>query len=467
MHDEFEFYDREKLYREVWENTMIVLGKQYGIPHTALVKVCRDLNIPRPPVGYWTQKECGKAPLRPELPVFENPPKLLIHPPNIQDKANRKIAVGPKRTPKARPQKPLNVEPLVAVHDSVLENPPSKPITVRKAFCWQEYISGKEILFPQAFEEADRLIEKALPLEKAITMLEIAGKEHPYIKKTRKALEKKMTNSGSNTSQYNQGLVHSFGKELFDVNVGPASLPRVLDILKVLSVEFEKQGFSLISEKKEYRQGYNPVCVLIMEQKITFSLTEDTVKTEIKNKNMSQDYEYTPTGILTLQIPSYPFEKHGQFQWSDTGQSHLEERLSEVVTGFILAAAWRREIEARKKQQAREEASKKENERLARIEKQRRINFKKGVDHWFQYREMAAFLEAVKESYGKTVDKNEDTGKWIQWAEKYLSNYQAISEDLIRYDAEEYQEENIRRQSNYNSPSEKPYNYWEKLWYRR
>jgi hypothetical protein len=215
MHDEFEFYDREKLYREVWENTMIILCKQYGIPHTALVKVCRDLNIPRPPVGYWTQKECGKAPLRPELPVFENPPKLLIHPPNIQDKANRKIAEDLNRAPKTGLQKSVNVEPLVTVRDSPLENPPPKPVAVRKAFCWQEYISGKEILFSQAFEEAGRLIEKALPLEKAITMPEIAVKEHPYIKNTRKTLEKKMTNSGSNAS-HSSGVIQ--GKFIWKEN---------------------------------------------------------------------------------------------------------------------------------------------------------------------------------------------------------------------------------------------------------
>jgi hypothetical protein len=152
----------------------------------------------------------------------------------------------------------------------------------------------------------------------------------------------------------------------------------------------------------------------------------------------------------------------------------LEERLNEVMTGFILAAAWKREIAAREQKQAdeldREKANRKEQKRLDAANKQRIINFKKGVKHWSQYREMAAFLEAVKESYQKMVDKNEDTGKWIQWAEEYLSDFQTIPEDLIRYEAEVYQEESsnsCQAQASESRVSEKPYNYLKRPWYQR
>ncbi|MDR2784432.1 MAG: hypothetical protein LBB83_00805, partial [Treponema sp.] len=263
----------------------------------------------------------------------------------------------------------------VQAADTVPEPPPAQ-----KAFRWQEHVNEKEILFPQAFEEASRLIEKALLPGKAIAVPETTGKEHPYIKKTRKVLERKKINPGKNASRYNQGLIHSFGKELFNVNVGPASVQRALNILKILCAEFEKQGFALVSEPDRYnRNRYDPVCVVIMDQKIAFSLTEDTTKTEIKNKNMYYtEYEYTPTGRLVLQHSLHQPGKYEQRQWNDTEQTPLEKRVPEIMTALILAAAWKRESTAREEERAREEAIEKEKARRSAINKQRIINFRKG-----------------------------------------------------------------------------------------
>jgi hypothetical protein len=215
MEGDDRFYNREKLYKEVWEAPMTAVCKRYGVSDVALAKVCRKLNVPRPPVGYWAKKEAGKAPQQPELPAFDNPPKLYIY-------------------------------------------------------------SPKEV-------EAQR--------------------------------------------------------------------------------------------KKQ-----------------------------------------------------------------------MEE--------------W-----------AREEAARKKKEYLVAQNEQRIINFGKGVEHWIQYREMAAFLEVVKESYRRTIDRNEDTGKWIQWAEKYLVNFQAIPKDLIQYDVEECQEKSTDPWqeiiSRIREPPPEPYNYWKRPWYQR
>lgn len=61
-------YDREKLYNEVWlEPTQKVAGR-YGISDVALTKVCRQLQIPKPPRGYWAKKAADQpVPRRPKL----------------------------------------------------------------------------------------------------------------------------------------------------------------------------------------------------------------------------------------------------------------------------------------------------------------------------------------------------------------------------------------------------------------
>ena len=59
---------RAELYEQVWTTPMRRLASQYGLSDVGLAKICKKLDIPRPPVGYWAKKEVGKAPPRPKLP---------------------------------------------------------------------------------------------------------------------------------------------------------------------------------------------------------------------------------------------------------------------------------------------------------------------------------------------------------------------------------------------------------------
>ncbi len=64
-------YDRGQLYSEVWSAPTRQVAVRYGISDVALAKVCRLLQIPKPPRGYWAKKVAGKAtPRRPKLPPF-------------------------------------------------------------------------------------------------------------------------------------------------------------------------------------------------------------------------------------------------------------------------------------------------------------------------------------------------------------------------------------------------------------
>jgi hypothetical protein len=63
---------RNQLYDEIWAEPVRTVAKRYGISDVALAKICRKLNIPRPPVGHWVRKEHGykieQAPLPPLRP---------------------------------------------------------------------------------------------------------------------------------------------------------------------------------------------------------------------------------------------------------------------------------------------------------------------------------------------------------------------------------------------------------------
>jgi hypothetical protein len=59
---------REELYAQVWSEPMVRLAKRYGVSDVALAKVCRKLDIPVPPRGYWRRLQTGWRPAAPALP---------------------------------------------------------------------------------------------------------------------------------------------------------------------------------------------------------------------------------------------------------------------------------------------------------------------------------------------------------------------------------------------------------------
>lgn len=60
---------REELHRLVWSQPMTKVSEQYGVSGSYLARVCADLNVPRPPRGYWAKLTVGKAPPIDPLPA--------------------------------------------------------------------------------------------------------------------------------------------------------------------------------------------------------------------------------------------------------------------------------------------------------------------------------------------------------------------------------------------------------------
>lgn len=60
---------REKLYDEIWTEPITKVSKRYEVSDSYLVRVLKNLNIPRPPRGYWAMVAAGIHPEKPPLPV--------------------------------------------------------------------------------------------------------------------------------------------------------------------------------------------------------------------------------------------------------------------------------------------------------------------------------------------------------------------------------------------------------------
>ena len=59
---------REQLYELVWSLPMTEVAKRLGVSGSYMARVCTQLSVPRPKLGYWAKHAVGKAPPKPALP---------------------------------------------------------------------------------------------------------------------------------------------------------------------------------------------------------------------------------------------------------------------------------------------------------------------------------------------------------------------------------------------------------------
>lgn len=90
--------ERETLYREVWAEPVTKVSKRYGLSDVGLKKVCRKLQVPMPPRGYWARIAAGqspkKTPLLPTTGETVHVVQRLIAPPDVELEARLATVLG-------------------------------------------------------------------------------------------------------------------------------------------------------------------------------------------------------------------------------------------------------------------------------------------------------------------------------------------------------------------------------------
>lgn len=85
--DEFIKISREFLYTEIWDISVTGVAKKYNAPYAELLRICKDVDIPIPPSGYWTKLSFGK-PVE-QIPLPESQLNEVILPTNIPQKRTK------------------------------------------------------------------------------------------------------------------------------------------------------------------------------------------------------------------------------------------------------------------------------------------------------------------------------------------------------------------------------------------
>lgn len=94
-------YNREKIYNEVWTESVVKVAKRYGVSNVHIKRICKRMNIPVPENKYWTNVYNGVEMPKTPLPEYNGPDKLELEsygskPVSIRTKMLKKLSYLPK-----------------------------------------------------------------------------------------------------------------------------------------------------------------------------------------------------------------------------------------------------------------------------------------------------------------------------------------------------------------------------------
>lgn len=366
------YYDRKRLYEEVWAEPVETVAGRYGVSGVALAKTCRRLQVPLPGRGYWAKRAHGKEPTRPELPELKNPPRIERRP--------AKRRVGETTHP--------------------------------------------ERLRPEVFDAAQKLVHAEQSPENRIIVTGEHGQYPPLVEAARSRCWKPGIPYG-NPQRPPEPPEPTH--QCFDICVSTDQADRAFRLMTALLRAFEERGFGVAPG--EYRSSHWPTVVSILGAHVAFSLTESHKRRRLdEHERKPRSYEYyvwESTGILTLEISGLGY-RTGRSRWNDTRRKPLEEQLNSFVAGMIEAAAemvetaTRRE-RGRKRQLVSDDAKRRREYRNQR-ESVRIGAIEGGADEWDHYLRLTRYISAVEQMISNArLSETETTrgGTWLRWARAY------------------------------------------------
>lgn len=371
------FLSREALYIKVWETPTVKLAKEFGVSDVAIGKICRKLEVPKPPLGYWRRIETG---------------------------AKKKIP-------------PLN-----------------KPEEDTKSGVWIYPKSEERTLeFEEEYKEQSRAVEQKIAEKiNAETLPEIEVskslyKPHALITQTKNAFSER------NVDSYG-ALWGSWEEKHLNLRISRKHFQRALLMMDALLKALEKLGCKVSIEKDQAMRTE----VKVDDVKLSISLREDFKRferelsaEEKKNHYASDRYYYEPSGNFTFTAEGiYGIKRN----WRDGKTSNVEDQLKDIIFGIFRLAE-----ECRQKQIERKNEERRQIENAIEYEK-RKIIQKKELEcrsflenlsaQWRKSRDLLDFLQEFEtkliEEKGDEIPPDSDEAQLIEWAYNHAAQLNPI-----------------------------------------
>jgi hypothetical protein len=368
--------NRNELYEQVWSEPVSRLAPKYGISDVGLKKICKKLNVPTPPLGYWTKIQHNIRVEKTPLPRLKHG-ELQIH-------------------------------------------------KIQKS----ELNSKHNFKFS---EEAKKLISEFGPIK----VPERLTSPHPLVRKTSDALAKAKpdkygilnnwrvkhlnvrVSAGllSRALRIMDCLIKFFEKQGFEVSIGNQN-----ESTGTCVIIFEEKIKFYIQEKS-LRKDHVPT---------------EKEKEDLKRWHYAsfEKYDYKPSGKLTLQIDSWSAAGIRK-RWSDGKIQRVENFLSNFAVNVVkiaeLEQSARIEREERWRKQEEERRQQVEMERLRQIEEERLRNLENQAALWFKSNQLRDYIRAVEIAALERGISIEDkpVKRWLKWAKNHTNRLDPLSNNLL------------------------------------
>ena len=370
------------------------VAKEYGISDTALAKICKKLNIPRPGRGYWARKVATGSAERPPLP------------------------------PLAQGESPEH-----------------------RASRWKDPIEDLEFS-----DEAQALLTREQGPEMVITIPDELQNPHQWIRKSAGTLRQHPKNPDQALLKRACLDIRATRTTLDRALLVADTLLKALDT-RGFSVEVSTPA-SAGQERYGSRSGAVPskTSVHILDSFIEFSVEEGHDITKIEPKELRRkssessdswtytpppEYRHDPNGKLALKINTY-IPGHPRRTWSDGKRQRIESCLNAFIIALIRGAELlrlgrvvkMREDEKRKEEHLRrqEDAAQREHEETMRADLISRVG------DWSlagKILEFVAHVESAEADQCKDASDQYKLENWLAWVRSYAKQLQATAVSTV------------------------------------
>ncbi len=365
-------YNREKLYEEVWAKPVVKVAEQYGVSDVAIHKVCKALNIPTPPLGYWAKVRAGAKSKKTTLPKTQGMTEIIG--------AKTFEGVKEKITD-------LDKQLLKFLSDTETE----------KVLCAAEEIK--------------------MPLENA----QLHKKIIAY-----RAVVKDWNQKGRKEEGAQRKKDYYYDPPFLAGLISNESLPRVYRILDALFRQIESLGGS-VNDNLSLQVRNEPVRIEIVESqdKVEHVITKQEAQALIKYRDEKRHsswasepqirkYDYVFNGRLRISI-------HQGKYFRDTDKINVESRLGEMLIAlYEESEVVRLDREARAeaaRKQAEAERRKEERRKRYNMEVERTIALENAAIDYETACRIRAYVKAVM-TFGGQDGLDDEAAVWVEWAIK-------------------------------------------------
>lgn len=378
-------FEREILYRELWEYPAVEVAKSYGVSDVLIGKICKKLNVPKPPPGYWAKKKAGQEPEMIPLPKECN---NTVYPYDGCPKTDNN----------------------------------GQLIVVSGKFGKKETVEGNcgdgfGFLSP---DEHIQLIEAA----NSICVSASRNKLHCVLQKHKQDYtewSKQHTRDENAAWPKEKRWNIPEDEPAFWTSVSQKALPRVYSILNALYHTVESLGGKIRKDLMfEIRGEIVPFEIVEGKTQIPHILTKseqqelerydkDRLRKMWASKPQIRKYDHIPNGNLTIRITP---EKY----YRDSPQRPLEMRLSDILLDlFRESETIRIKREKREAEQRKREEEARQRELFRQRQRQEIIRFgelMKEAENYNKACNLRNYITAVESDEKLAEDKKE----WIAWA---------------------------------------------------